>query len=229
MIEPFVHFIRLHNISPETILDIGSRDLMQSVEFRRFFPYSRIIAFEPNPDQFDICNSISQFAGIEFYPIAISKLDCEVDFYAVDKNCKDPNVGASSLLSFSEDLHKQCIERHGEMRVWANKIKVKSRNLDNILKEISASEAEVIWMDTQGSELEIIKSSPNTFSKTKIIHIESEFRTIYQDQPLYPEVKAYLESIGFKEIYNRQPYKPEYKNFNDFNYPSDTDSIFVKI
>ena len=84
-------------------------------------------------------------------------------------------------------------------------------------------------MDTQGSELEIIKSSPNTFSKTKIIHIESEFRTIYQDQPLYPEVKAYLESIGFKEIYNRQPYKPEYKNFNDFNYPSDTDSIFIKI
>ena len=229
MIETLVHFIRENNIYPNTILDIGSRDLIQSIEFRNLFPYSRIIAFEPNPDQFEICDYHSKIARIEFYPIAISKTDCEVDFYAVDKNCKDPNIGASSLLSFSEDLHKQCIERYGERQVWANKIKVKSRNLDNILQEISASEAEVIWMDTQGSELEIIKSSPDTFSKTKIMHIESGFRTIYEGQPLYPEVKSHLESIGFKEIYNRQPYKPEYKNFDDFNYPSDTDSIFVKI
>jgi hypothetical protein len=43
------------------------------------------------------------------------------------------------------------------------------------------------------------------------------------------EIKEYLESIGYSEVYNREQYRPEYKNWDNFNYPSDTDSIFINL
>lgn len=229
MIEPVIHQLNLLRIDPKTILDIGSRDLDQAVEFRNYFKDAKILAFEPNPQQKNICEQKSSKYNIDFYPIAISKTDGIVKFNAVDPNCKDPNIGASSILNFSDELISQSIQRHNEMPVQTNKIEVESRNLDNFLIQKGLINIDVIWMDVQGLELEILKSSPKTISRTKLIHLESEFRTIYKNQPLYPEIKNYLESIGFKEVYNREEYKPEYKNWDNFNYPSDTDSIFVNL
>jgi FkbM family methyltransferase len=229
MIEPVIHQLNLLNIDPKTILDIGSRDLDQSIEFRQRFKDAKILAFEPNPQQKNICQEKAARHNIDFYSIAISKIDGIIEFNAVDPNCKDPNIGASSILNFSDELVKQSIKRHSEMPVQTNKIKVESRNLDNFLNEKGITNIDVIWMDVQGLELEILKSSPIIISNTRLIHLESEFRTIYKDQPLYPEIKEYLESIGFKEVYNRQEYRPEYKNWDDFNYPSDTDSIFINL
>lgn len=229
MIEPVIHQLNLLNIDPKTILDIGSRDLDQSIEFRQRFKDAKILAFEPNPQQKNICQEKAARHNIDFYSIAISKIDGIIEFNAVDPSCKDPNIGASSILNFSDELVKQSIKRHSEMPVQTNKIKVESRNLDNFLNEKGITNIDVIWMDVQGLELEILKSSPIIISNTRLIHLESEFRTIYKDQPLYPEIKEYLESIGFKEVYNRQEYRPEYKNWDDFNYPSDTDSIFINL
>lgn len=229
MIEPVIHQLNLLNIDPKTILDIGSRDLDQSIEFRQRFKDAKILAFEPNPQQKNICQEKAARYNIDFYSIAISKIDGVIEFNAVDPSCKDPNIGASSILNFSDELVKQSIKRHSEMPVQTNKIKVESRNLDNFLNEKGITNIDVIWMDVQGLELEILKSSPIIISNTRLIHLESEFRTIYKDQPLYPEIKEYLESIGFKEVYNRQEYRPEYKNWDDFNYPSDTDSIFINL
>ena len=228
MIEPVIHQLNLLKIDPKSILDIGSRDLDQAIEFRNAFQDAKILAFEPNPEQKDICQKKASLYNIDFYSLAISKNDGIVEFNAVDPNCKDPNIGASSILNFSNELVQQSIKRHSEMPVQTQKIKVESRNLDNFLNEKGIVNIDVIWMDVQGLELEILKSSPKTISNTKLIHLESEFRTIYENQPLYPEIKQYLESIGFREVYNRQEYRPEYKNWDNFNYPSDTDSIFIK-
>ena len=47
---------------PTVILDVGSRDLEESIQMSTAFPNTRIIAFEPNPNQFVIC----QAAGKNF-------------------------------------------------------------------------------------------------------------------------------------------------------------------
>ena len=43
------------NFQPKVILDIGSRDLEQSIEFTSVYPLAEIYAFEPNPEQYKIC------------------------------------------------------------------------------------------------------------------------------------------------------------------------------
>ena len=115
------------------------------------------------------------------------------------------------------------------MPVQTIKVEVLSRNLNNFLKEKSIDKLDVIWMDVQGLELEILQSSVEVIKNTKLIYLESEFRTIYKDQPLYPDIKKYLEEIEYKEIYNRVEYRPEYAKWDNWDYPGDTDSIFINL
>jgi hypothetical protein len=69
-------------------------------------------------------------------------------------------------------------------------------------------------MDTQGSELDIIKGGKNLISRAKAIILEeNEFRYNF-GAPLHSEIKQYMESIGFvlaelldeknKDIRNRE-------------------------
>jgi hypothetical protein len=57
LIDKFISHIRKTDPSFEAriILDIGSRDLDQSIEFSSVYKNSKIYAFEPNPEQFNIC------------------------------------------------------------------------------------------------------------------------------------------------------------------------------
>lgn len=55
-IEVISNYLDFNDI--KTILDIGSRDSYQSVEFRNWFPNAKIIAFEANFD--DLVNDIGE-------------------------------------------------------------------------------------------------------------------------------------------------------------------------
>ena len=54
-----------------------------------------------------------------------------------------------------------------------------------------------IKIDTQGSELEIIKSADDFLHLTRCIDIEVEFNPIYEGQSLFGETDTYLRSKGF--------------------------------
>ena len=54
-----------------------------------------------------------------------------------------------------------------------------------------------IKIDTQGSELEILKSADDFLHLTRCIDIEVEFNPIYEGQSLFGETDTYLRSKGF--------------------------------
>jgi len=66
---------------------------------------------------------------------------------------------------------------------WAN---------DNKLQSI-----DYIKIDTQGSELEILKGGEKIIETTRCIDIEVEFNPIYEGQTLFGETDSYLRSKGF--------------------------------
>lgn len=60
--------------SPQVILDIGSRDLDQSFEFKITYPKAKIIAFEPNPEQTEyILSREPAENGIDFFSCSFGK------------------------------------------------------------------------------------------------------------------------------------------------------------
>lgn len=76
--------------------------------------------------------------------------------------------------------------------------RVDTRTLD----EIAAARAEVplpdfISLDTQGTELEILRGSPAAVDAAVAIVTEVEFVPLYEGQPLFGEVCAFLVERGF--------------------------------
>jgi len=66
MIKNFIKHIENKNESL-IIFDIGSRDCVQSIEFYKFFPNSKIYAFECNPNTLQICKKTLNYILIELH------------------------------------------------------------------------------------------------------------------------------------------------------------------
>ncbi len=78
MIEGFLEYLRKRNFNFNrnlVILDIGSRDCMQSIEFNNYFKNSQIYAFECNPNTIPICRN-----NIKNYP-NINLIDCAFNIH----------------------------------------------------------------------------------------------------------------------------------------------------
>lgn len=54
-----------------------------------------------------------------------------------------------------------------------------------------------IKIDTQGSELLVLKGAGNLLSKVRTLELEVEFNPIYRDQPLFADVDTFLRQHGF--------------------------------
>lgn len=69
--------------------------------------------------------------------------------------------------------------------------------LDLWARENNLHAIDYIKIDTQGSELEILKGGDSLIDTTRCIDIEVEFNPIYEGQTLFGETDTYLRSKGF--------------------------------
>jgi FkbM family methyltransferase len=64
---------------------------------------------------------------------------------------------------------------------------------------------DMLWLDLQGYELSVLKSSPNILKMVKVIHTEVSVRQQYEGAPLYAELREWLEIQGFSVIMEAIP------------------------
>jgi FkbM family methyltransferase len=195
----------------ETILDIGSWHLEQSLEFNRIFPQSKIYAFEPVPASYGLCLRKKK-DNISVFNIALSDKTGELPFYEVDVNSSShPNVGASSLLKFKKGLNGSFFNQ-----VWNQKeITVKSMTLDDWCLENNINTIDIVWIDVQGAELDVFKGGSKILQNTKIIFTEVGLKPYYEGHSLQSDIDSFLTSIGFVEI------KDSFE-LNGFDYEANT-------
>ena len=71
-------------------------------------------------------------------------------------------------------------------------------SLDNILEENNIENPDFIKLDTQGSELDILKGGINTLQSDILgLEIEVEFAKMYKDQHLFSDTDIFAKEIGF--------------------------------
>lgn len=71
-----------------------------------------------------------------------------------------------------------------------------SRRLD----DLGLTEFDFLKIDTQGSELDILKGATSSLRSVLGLEIEVEFMELYKKQPLFGEVVKFLNSQGFEFI-----------------------------
>ena len=212
--------------NPINFFEIGGRNTKsQSDEFINY------LAFEPDELAY---KSLQDYSNITLFNTALG--DGEVhDFYAL----KHP--GCSSILypNFDE-INKYKGKRIGDKINWneyfeiKEKSKIRTKTLQEIIKENNIKSCDVIKIDIQGFELEVIKNSIDLF-KNNVFLIEIELSVIraYHNQPNYFQLIELLTDLGFKlvTIKNIQNISRELTNdlnFIDSGEICQFDGIFIK-
>jgi len=179
----------------EHIFELGARDCTETLEFHKLMPSAEIYAFECNPNTLKICRKkVKGKKNIHLVESAVSNKNEKVNFYPINKDktrttWKDGNQGASSLFKASG---KYPVEHYVQ-----DQTEVKSIRLDAFMTQKRIGRIDLLWMDIQGSELLALKGLGSKIKNVSIIHTEVEFFEIYANQPLFIDIKRFLNKKGF--------------------------------
>ena len=167
---------------------------------KRWNPYREVlksILFEPDKEEYKklIANKSESTLVINSALAEKSKL---VDFNI----CKWQEVSSiyipnHSVLDRYEDSNRFEIDRT---------ITLEADTIDSLLQKENIEEIDFIKIDTQGSELDILKGATNYFESLIGLEVEVEFIELYHKQPLFSEVNKFIESKGFSLIDLRKCY-----------------------
>ncbi len=178
------------NITPNTILEIGSRDANDSELLRGFFDINpkNVWIVEPNPIQHN--KIISNYPDFNLVKYPIFNEEKEILFNAVDVNDQVLN-GVSSVLDRVDNLYD---------KINTNKIKLKTI-LGSELLSIVNLDVDLCKIDVEGATYEVLESFGTDIIKIKSMHIECEHREVWVNQKLYNDVKQLLITKGYTEVY----------------------------
>jgi len=129
---------------------------------------------------------VSKEYNIPFYIEVLSDEIKEVTFHLNGLGAESTGPGNSYYL---EDTHHY-LNTPSEVRI--------TNTLDNIYDD--TYEFDLVKLDTQGSELDIIKGGKELFKKVKAVIIEENIYRYNFGAPLHDEVKEYMQSIGFELV-----------------------------
>ena len=101
----------------------------------------------------------------------------------------------SSLLEPDPELTRCYPALHCAQHV--RRFEVDTTTLDLWAKEAGVDVVDYIKVDTQGTELEILRGGTKVLSTVRCLEVEVEFNPIYLGQPLFAEVDIFLRSQGF--------------------------------
>ena len=133
---------------------------------------------------------VSKEYRIPYYIEVLSDEIKEVTFYLDGKGAESTGPGNSYYL---EDTHHY-LNTPSEIRI--------TNTLDNIYNKnnLWKNGFDLVKLDTQGSELDIIKGGKELFKKVKGVIIEENIYRYNFGAALHSEVREYMESIGFELV-----------------------------
>ena len=174
---------------PFVYVDCGARGEKKN-KFVELFAGSRYIGFEPDERSFGELQA-RQNDTYRYYNAALWKSSRECRLYCTR------NPSCSSLLKPNREMMDKFIECGPFFEVLSEET-VATTPLDFYLQAGEISHVDVLELDTQGSELDILRGA-ESYLKTSVLAIktEVEFNEMYLNQPLFGAVDAYIRQFDF--------------------------------
>jgi FkbM family methyltransferase len=182
-------FLRDH---PLVVTDVGCRGDAPS-ELTPLFPYMDYHAFDADARECERLNQLPHpFARRETFPLFIGETPGPVDFnlfhepgqsspYVPEARFRDlfagPNFGAE------------------------RQVRLEATTLADHYAGGGHPAPEFIKLDTQGSELGILRGAGALLESVAMVEVEVEFVEMYQGQPLFDQVLAFMFGQGFELLY----------------------------
>ena len=182
------------------ILEIGSSDGTDTLQFLRHFRDVRIYCFEPDPRAIAEFKRNIRDERCSLAELAVSDKDGEAVFYLSGGG--HPNREHSEWI-YSSSIKKPC--NHLEKYPWCTfnkKITVKTVKLDTWVERNDIPEIDFIWADIQGAERELIAGGIKTLNeKTRYFFTEYSDEQLYENQPTLAEILTLLPNFQLAGVY----------------------------
>ncbi len=174
---------------PLTAVDVGAARGIPP-HWRPFIEVMKVHAFEPREDE---CARLAATShpNIRWHPVSLAG-------HAGPRQLHVLAVPTGSSLLAPDPRFVDLYGEPAYMTV-AEVVDVDCATLGGHLTSIGEPAPALIKLDTQGTELEILQGlSREQLDGVLAIEIETEFHPVYQGQPLFPDVHAYLTGMGFE-------------------------------
>jgi len=175
------------------ILDAGAHNGSDSREFSFLFPQGTIISCEPVPNLFQVLKANTQDChNIIYVQKALSDKRGQEFIYI----SQGGDAASSSLLK----PEQQKFQQYFPHITFPYKIAVETLTLDQLAEELNIDHIDFLCLDLQGVELLVLKAAPNILKTVKAIYTEVNYTSVYENTPLYPELKSWMEENDFMEV-----------------------------
>ena len=180
--------------------------------------YWRCLCIEPNPSLYSHMRMYRRLA----MNIACSSYDKkDVPFYIYDIN--EGNQEAISSLVVDQRL----VDSHKEMINRVEEIRVEVKKLDTILSRINLEKIDFLSIDTEGTELEVLKGLDISRWRPKLFVLENNFNESKFSEYLENFGYVFSKRIGVNDFFVRLEGRVEEKEEKKDIKTSDLDYIFA--
>jgi FkbM family methyltransferase len=179
------------------IVEAGAHNGTDTVELAQLWKQGSVHAFEPVPSLFfELRKKTQNLANVFCYPLALA---AQQGKQRLNVSGGDSD-GSSSLLEPA--LHRTF---HPGV-TFDNKIEVEAVTLDSWARDHAVGNIDLLWLDLQGMEPAVLRSSSRTLSGVRAVYAEVSLEKVYEGTELYPQFRAWMESQGFGVVQEFLPF-----------------------
>ncbi|WP_162604573.1 FkbM family methyltransferase [Geomonas edaphica] len=181
------------------VVDVGANIGQFNLFARQYLGARRVVSIEPDPGSFELLRRNAALSS-DCLCCAVSDRDGEVLFHVASESSQ-----LSSYLTQPDAGYR-------------SSYKVPARTLDAIVDELGVGEVDLLKIDTEGSELDVLKSAEELLARTRYVLVEmSVFRRSTGN--LF-QIGTFLEARGF--VLARL-------SASDEGRPRDVDGLFKRV
>jgi len=177
------------------IVDAGAYDGKDAKRLANRWPKGKVHSFEPVRELYiDVAANTKGIENISVYHLALGGQSGKAVMHISREPHDLEHVSMSSSL-FTPKEHLKYADA-----LFRETQEVDVITLDDWAAQNGLEKVDMLWLDMQGAELDAMKAASKLLPKVSVVITEIEFVEAYAGQPLYYEIREWLESQGFALI-----------------------------
>ena len=191
-----------HKANDLTFIDVGARGKLECID--GFFDIINMHGFEPDRKAYEALKNVYSsvpFKNLKLNPTALSDKKGDSVLFLTKQ------ASMSSLLQSDIDNYQKHFGDYKEFETWKDRItldkaiNLKTNTLDSYFENNDRT-IDFLKIDTQGTELSILKGAKNLLEQMRINIIKLEVTTIpvYKSQALFSEIDLFLKNLNYSLV-----------------------------